>query len=155
ELINRKPLFEQIAAVLRKEILARHKPGERLETTAGLAARFEVSKLTISQAIVVLNKEGLVESRKGSGVYVKAREENRHVGILMDHDFSDPRLSFFYVRVSQQLRSFFHSQGQSCRLYTGHTPAADVTPTLSCTEFLEAARANQLRGVAVVLGAKH
>ena len=155
EMINRKPLFEQIASVLRKEILAHRKPGERIETTAGLAERFQVSKLTISQALVVLNKEGLVESRKGSGVYIKEREENRHVGILMDHDLSDPRLSFFYVRVSQQLRDFFRSHGYRFRLYAGHTAAAEVTPTLSCTEFVEAAQTNQLLGVAVVLGAKH
>ena len=154
-MINREPLFEQIASVLRKEILAHHKPGERIATTADLAGRFEVSKLTISQSLVVLNKEGLVESRKGSGVYVKEQEDRRHVGILMDHDFSDPRLSFFYVRVSQQLRDFFRKQGYRCRLYAGHTAAAETTPTLSCTEFVEAARANQLFGVVVVLGAPH
>ncbi len=154
-MINRQPLFEQIADVLRGEILARYKPGQRIETTANLAERFHVSKLTISQAVVVLNKEGLVESRKGSGVYVKEREDRRHVAILMDHDFSDPRLSFFFVRVSQQLRDFFRNQGYRFRLYAGHTTEAELTPMLSCREFVEAAQANLLRGVAVVLGAKH
>lgn len=154
-MINRQPLFEQIASVLRSEILARSVPGQRLETTAGLAERFQVSKLTISQALVVLNKEGLIESRKGSGVYVKQREDRRHVGILMDHDISDPRLSFFYARVSQQLREFFRKHGYRCRLYAGRTSAAEATKTLSCTEFVEAAQANQLCGAAVVLGVKH
>jgi DNA-binding LacI/PurR family transcriptional regulator len=154
-MINRQPLFEQIATVLRGEILARYKPGVRLETTAALAERFQVSRLTISQALVILNKEGLIESRKGSGVYVKESEDRRHVAILMDHDLSDPRLSFFFVRVSQQLRDLFQSQGYPCRLYVGRTSAAELTPTLSCREFVEAAQANQLRGVAVVLGVKH
>ena len=72
----------------------------------------------------------------------------------MDHDLSDPRLSFFFVRVSQRLRVFFRNQGYRCRLYAGHTSAADITPTLSCTEFVDAAQANQLCGVAVVLGAQ-
>jgi len=154
-MINREPLFEQIASALRSEILAHHKPGSRLETTAAMAERFQVSKLTISQALVVLNKEGLVESRKGSGVYMKQIEDHRHVGILMDHDISDPRLSFFFVRISQQLRGFFRNQGYRYRLYAGHSAAAEATPRLSCTEFVEAAQANQLCGVAVVLGAKH
>ncbi len=154
-MIHREPLFEQIASVLRQEILARHKPGSRLETTAALAKRFQVSKLTISQALVVLNKEGLIDSRKGSGVYVKEREDQRHVGILMDHDISDPRLSFFFVRVAQQLRTFFQSQGFRCRLYAGHSSAQEKTPNLSCTEFVEDVRANRLRGIAVVLGVQH
>jgi len=151
-IINRQSLFEQIATVLRSEILARYKAGSRLETIATMAERFQVSKLTIAQALVVLNKEGLIDSRKGSGVYVRQREDRRYVAILMDHDLSDPRLSFFYVRVSQRLRVFFRNQGYRCRLYTGYTSAAEITPTLSCTEFVEAAQANHLCGVAVVLG---
>ena len=49
-------------------------PGTRLPSEATMAERFGVSRTVIREAVSRLKSEGLVESRQGSGVFV--REEN-------------------------------------------------------------------------------
>jgi GntR family transcriptional regulator len=64
-----RPLYEQIADVLRAEIReGKHRP--KLPSESGLAERFKVSKVTARQAITQLRAEGLVSSRVGYGVFV-------------------------------------------------------------------------------------
>ena len=52
--------------------LKRHeyKVGDRLQTEREIAEQFGVSRTTIRDAIIMLELQGLVEVRKGSGVYV-------------------------------------------------------------------------------------
>lgn len=47
------------------------KPGERLPSEAGLAARYRVSTVTLRRALAVLQGEGLVEKIHGKGNYVR------------------------------------------------------------------------------------
>jgi GntR family transcriptional repressor for pyruvate dehydrogenase complex len=51
-------------------------PGARLPTERELAAHFEVSQPTVREAVRGLAAVGLVESRHGSGVYVKANRDD-------------------------------------------------------------------------------
>lgn len=48
--------------------------GERLPSVAQLEAHFGVATATIESAIAILRREGLVESRPGSGTYIAATE---------------------------------------------------------------------------------
>ncbi|MFI1463596.1 winged helix-turn-helix domain-containing protein [Nocardia carnea] len=76
-----RPPSQQIANVLRAAILTRKlSPGERLPSGPQLRERFGVAKATAEQAVRILRDEGLVVSRKGSGVYVRERTE-RPVGL--------------------------------------------------------------------------
>jgi DNA-binding transcriptional regulator YhcF (GntR family) len=78
---DHRPASQQIADVLRAAILTRKiAPGERLPSGPRLAARYGVAKMTVQQAINALRDEGLVVSRKGSGVYARERTE-RPVGL--------------------------------------------------------------------------
>jgi GntR family transcriptional regulator len=64
----------QIAADLRIEILSGQiRTGEALPTTAVLMERYGVKNQTVQRAIAILKREGLVDSRRGSGVYASAR----------------------------------------------------------------------------------
>jgi GntR family transcriptional regulator len=66
-----RPLYEQIADALRAEIReGRYRPGDKLPSERELTERFEVSKMTVRQAIVQLRGEGLVSSRVGYAVFV-------------------------------------------------------------------------------------
>jgi GntR family transcriptional repressor for pyruvate dehydrogenase complex len=47
-------------------------PGQRLPTEAGLAQRFGVSRTVVREALSRLRTLGLIETRQGSGAYVKA-----------------------------------------------------------------------------------
>jgi DNA-binding transcriptional regulator YhcF (GntR family) len=76
-----RPPSQQIANVLRAAILTRKlAPGEKLPSGPQLVAHYGVAKATVEQAIRMLRDEGLVISRKGSGVYVRERTE-RPVGL--------------------------------------------------------------------------
>ncbi|WP_280507051.1 GntR family transcriptional regulator [Nocardia flavorosea] len=76
-----RPASQQIANFLRAAILTRKfSPGEKLPSGPQLVERYSVAKATVEQAIRILREEGLVVSRKGSGVYVRERTE-RPVGL--------------------------------------------------------------------------
>jgi GntR family transcriptional regulator len=67
------PLYVWVADALRTEIReGRYRPGDKLPSERELSERFEVSKVTVRQAIVQLRGEGLVTSRAGYGVLVAA-----------------------------------------------------------------------------------
>jgi GntR family phosphonate transport system transcriptional regulator len=64
--------WETIAAALRQDIAAgRLRPGERLPNEATLAARFEVNRHTLRQAVQALARDGFVRVAQGSGTYVR------------------------------------------------------------------------------------
>ena len=69
------PIYRQLGTQIVLAILAGDlKPGERLPSTRALARRFAIHPNTVSSAYQQLEAENWVESRRGSGVYVKDRE---------------------------------------------------------------------------------
>jgi GntR family transcriptional repressor for pyruvate dehydrogenase complex len=65
-------LSDQVADVLATEIRAgRLALGDRLPTEAALVTQFSVSRTVVREAVSRLKSLGLVDSRQGSGVYVK------------------------------------------------------------------------------------
>lgn len=75
------PMYEQIAAVLRNEIL-QNKYGERgcIGTHAELTQRFGVSMITVRKAVQLLHDEKLVDIKQGKGTFVR--------GTLLQDDLS-------------------------------------------------------------------
>jgi len=70
------PPYQQVARDLRAAILTkRFGPGEKLPSGPELAKHYGVARMTVQQAIRLLRDEGLVVSRQGSGVFVRARTE--------------------------------------------------------------------------------
>jgi len=69
-LVNRKPLWETIAGVLRRGIILGKLPAGRHLDEEGLAARFSVSRVPIKRALTKLEHEGLVVSESWCGAYV-------------------------------------------------------------------------------------
>ena len=64
--------WELIAAALRDDIAAgRFAPGARLPNETALAARFEVNRHTLRQAMQALARDGFVKVVHGSGTYVR------------------------------------------------------------------------------------
>lgn len=66
------PAFRRIADALRADIDAgTYRPGSRLPSEADLVGEYGVAKETVRAAIRQLRKEGLVETRKGAGAFVR------------------------------------------------------------------------------------
>ena len=65
-LINRRKLFEQVAEHLEREILeGKLKPGDRLPPERDLQARFGVGRPAIREALITLQRSGLLEISNG------------------------------------------------------------------------------------------
>lgn len=68
------PKYQHIYGVLRQRILDRElKPGERLASQQELAESFGVTLMTLRQAMVELQRDGLVWSARGKGTFVADR----------------------------------------------------------------------------------
>jgi GntR family transcriptional regulator len=78
----RQPKYQRIADALRDAIQAgEYGPGDRLPGENDLMATYEVARMTARQALSVLQNEGLAESRKGAGVFVRSFQPLRRRGI--------------------------------------------------------------------------
>ncbi|MDF0601710.1 FadR/GntR family transcriptional regulator [Psychromarinibacter sp. C21-152] len=71
---NSKPLREslvaQLSELIRQDIVSGVvKPGDRLPSEAELVRKHSVSRTVVREAISALRSDGLVEARRGSGVY--------------------------------------------------------------------------------------
>lgn len=72
------PIYRQVIVQIRQQIMTDGlKKGEQLETVRELAARLKVNPMTISKAYSLLETEGLVERRRGIGLFVASVRKGR------------------------------------------------------------------------------
>ncbi|MDR2650685.1 MAG: LacI family transcriptional regulator [Clostridiales bacterium] len=68
---NKPPIYKNIAEDLRKTLANGHlKPGMLLCTEKSLSQKYNVSRITSKHAIEILEKEGLIYRKRGSGSFV-------------------------------------------------------------------------------------
>ena len=68
------PLDDQLAGILREHIVSgKYHPGDRLPTEEALAKDYDVSRITIRQALGDLEKEGFIKREAGRGTFVSDR----------------------------------------------------------------------------------
>jgi GntR family transcriptional regulator len=75
------PIYRQLADRLTGQLLAGDPPeGEAMPSVRVLASQYLINPLTVGRALQVLVDDGLVESRRGVGMYVQsgARKRLRH-----------------------------------------------------------------------------
>lgn len=71
------PIFRQIADQLRRAIDSSiYKPGEMLPSLRVMAVDIKVNPNTVQRAYEALEREGVVETRRGVGVFVVAVDRN-------------------------------------------------------------------------------
>lgn len=76
---SRSPLYLQIAEILRQNLdRGVWKPGQLLPTISMLSEEFSVAKITVRQALKILEEEGLLESHRGRGTTVLPTPPARH-----------------------------------------------------------------------------
>ena len=68
---SRIPLYLQVASILRRRIEdGRWQPGQKISTLEELESEFQVARVTVRQAVDLLQKEGLVRRQQGKGTFV-------------------------------------------------------------------------------------
>lgn len=73
---SNEPIYKQIAAQLREQILSgKLKGGDPLPSIRGLAQDLRISVITTMKAYEELSAEGLVTASKGKGYFVNAQDQ--------------------------------------------------------------------------------
>lgn len=72
------PIYRQLADRLTGQLLSGDPPdGGAMPSVRALAGEYLINPLTVSRALQVLVDDGLLESRRGLGMYVQAGARNR------------------------------------------------------------------------------
>ncbi|MBR9842297.1 MAG: phosphonate metabolism transcriptional regulator PhnF [Rhodobacteraceae bacterium] len=78
---RKTPVWQSIAQSLTSDIgEGRYGPGDKLPTEAELSARFGVNRHTVRHALKDMAERGLVQSRRGSGVFVTQAPTDYPIG---------------------------------------------------------------------------
>ena len=90
--------YEGIVRWIREQIEAEElQPGERIESEYQLCDRFGVSRQTVRHAIAVLEKEGMIEKRRGKWDLYKGKWHHRGQTKKNDADRSDDNFCQEYI----------------------------------------------------------
>ncbi len=67
------PIYRQVMDQIRRQILVeRLAVGEQIESVKSLSARLKINPMTVSKAYGFLVEEGLLERRRGVGLFVRS-----------------------------------------------------------------------------------
>ncbi len=74
-----EPIYRQIIRQIRQQIMTGQlKQADQLQTVRDLAARLNVNPMTVSKAYSLLEAQGLVERKRGIGLFVaKIKKDDR------------------------------------------------------------------------------
>lgn len=76
---SRVALYIQVASALRRRIeTGQWKPGQKISTLQELEAEFEVARVTVRQAVEMLQNEGLLHRYQGRGTFVAEKLRDKH-----------------------------------------------------------------------------
>jgi GntR family transcriptional regulator len=76
---SRIPLYIQVASALRRRIeTGQWQVGQQISTLEELEREFEVARVTVRQAVELLQNEGLVHRHQGRGTFVADKLQDKH-----------------------------------------------------------------------------
>lgn len=82
------PIYRQVIEQVRRQIMAGQlSEGQQLDSVRELAGRLRVNPMTISKAYALLEIEGLVERRRGVGLFiarVQERQKSKTKTVLLE-----------------------------------------------------------------------
>jgi GntR family transcriptional regulator len=68
---DRQPIYQQLADLLAAQLLDGNPPeGDAMPSVRALAGRYLLNPLTVNRALQALGDEGLLENRRGVGLFV-------------------------------------------------------------------------------------
>lgn len=108
--------YHQLADILRSEIrqLQRH-GAEKLDTEAQLSLRYHMSRQTVRHALKLLEEEGLICRRHGSGTYISGQTRNaeeKKIAII-----TPSADDYLFPAILHDAQSFFTAAGYSTTLF--------------------------------------
>lgn len=99
------PIYRQVVRQIRRQILThRLQAGAQLESVRDLAGRLKVNPMTISKAYSSLEAEGLLERRRGIGLFVMKVSEKQRDAIkteFLDQAFEQAAITAIQLGVDE------------------------------------------------------
>ena len=87
---DRQPLYRQLANRLAGGLLDGDPPeGEAMPSVRVLASQYLLNPLTVGRALQALNEDGLLENRRGMGLYVRPGARQLLLGAERDRFLRD------------------------------------------------------------------
>ena len=108
--------YKWLAARLKEQLTSYKNNGlHRLPTEAWLCKHYHMSRQTVRDALRLLEQEGLIERRQGSGSYLtglSAQKEYNVIDILLPNTEE-----YLFPALAAELRKVFGEKGFSCRFH--------------------------------------
>lgn len=145
------PLFIDLARRLRQQLAAEYSIGDVFPGEMELAKRFDVSIVTMRQALASLAQEGLLERRQGRGTFVRQLPARPVVAIYTEHNIFNPQISRWHSYLVGYTRQGLDELGIPNRVFVGRRDALNMrdpeTPPVTCPEFLQFIHGGEAAGV--------
>lgn len=101
EFTETRRLYQQLAAELKQRIEAGvYQVGDKLPAERYISEEMNVSRTVVREAIIMLEVEGYVEVRKGSGIHVMSNQQKHLVMPNQGIEFATAGLLSCYRRVN-------------------------------------------------------
>ena len=82
---SKLPFYQQLYDLLHKNIVGgRWGPGDMLPSETELIDRYQVSRITVRQALALLVKDGLIYRRRGLGTFVAIPKIEQGLNRIID-----------------------------------------------------------------------
>lgn len=95
-----KPIYQQLADRINRQIVSHEiKAGEKLPSVRDMALQYSVNPNTIQRTYSELEREGILETRRGQGTFVTQQEER--LTLLRDSMKQEQILTF--VQIMQEM----------------------------------------------------
>jgi DNA-binding LacI/PurR family transcriptional regulator len=147
---SKATLPTRVSEALRRDISAHYAAGDRLPSMQQLAEHLAVSINTVSAALALLARDGVVEKRHGSGVYVTARAQAWRIGLLSELDLLDARIGPFFRALAGAVKRRLQTLGAVPLLYVGNVIPGMKPEAPTCPQFWADVAAGQLDGAVLL-----
>jgi len=149
-IVEAKPLYRQIANILRQEIRTNRSVGDRLDAESQIARRFHVTVMTVREALRTLQQEGWLERRHNKGNFVVNVTDPRSVAILCQTDITHPSAKYYHRHVVHILRKELSRLGYSTRLFIGRQSPLISAPDPIPYDIIQELNRGALSGIVAV-----
>lgn len=143
-----------IASQLQQEILSNCQPGERLPTVDQLARRFKVSRHSISMALGILAREGMIEKAPKRGICVASKPSRATVGIYCELDLLSYPNERYFSSLLAHARRQLESEGFDAFVYLGRCHAEERPAESTCPQFIADLRRGSIQALIIVTSAQ-
>ncbi len=113
--------YQTLAQTLRQELMHQGQHGYKLPTEQELAERYGLSRQTVRHALQMLEQEGLIERRQGSGSFSTGRGGGNSRQVAVVASFLD---DYIFPSILHDAQSVFTRDGYSTLVYATENEVA-------------------------------